>query len=171
VFVVTNWLQRIDTNQYIIFCQVFWKKHSRANGNLYRYNKHMANKRVVILTGKAGMGHLSVASALDYWTRKFGYNSEVIDIIPSSSDRIYQLTMKIPQIHAAFYRSSNNLLTAEIMVKSFLREFSRKLKRYSPLYQQSDIIISTHPLIHPTIGKNKIMTILDPYTPLTAASL
>lgn len=122
----------------------------------------MKNKRVVILTGKAGMGHLSVASALDYWTRKFGYNSEVIDIIPASSDRIYQIMMKVPQIHAAFYRSSNNLITAEIMVKSFQREFNSKLKRYSPLCQQADIVISTHPLIHPTVGKNKIITIIDP---------
>lgn len=122
----------------------------------------MANKRVVILTGKAGMGHLSIASALDFWTRKFGYNSEVIDIIPPSSDRIYKIMMKVPQIHAAFYRSSNNLMTAELMIKSFQREFTSKLKRFSPLCQQADVVIATHPLIHPAVGKNKVITIVDP---------
>lgn len=130
----------------------------------------MANKRIVILTGKTGMGHSSVASALDFWTRKFGYNCEVIDIIPAGSDRIYQLMIKIPQINTAFYRSSNNLLTANLFIKSLQHEFSRKLTKYSPLCQQADIVISTHPFIHPTIGKNKIMTILDPTVHATYCS-
>jgi len=122
----------------------------------------MVKKRAVILTGKAGNGHLSVADAYRYWLLKWGYQAEVYDVLPQPSDQVTKLLYKVPATYRSLYRLSDKPTLSQAMVEILAPEIERKIGQLVPDYDSADIVISTHLFVHPE-GKNfKVMIILDP---------
>ena len=122
----------------------------------------MKAKRAVILTGRAGGGHLSVADAYRYWLLKWGYQAEVYDVLPRPSDKVTQLLYKVPATYRSLYRLSDKPTLSQAMVEILAPEIEWKISQVIPDYDSADIVISTQLLVHPQ-GKNfKVMVILDP---------
>ncbi|OIN93323.1 hypothetical protein COS81_03345 [candidate division WWE3 bacterium CG06_land_8_20_14_3_00_42_16] len=123
----------------------------------------MINKKnVLILTGKSGGGHLSIAQSFCYWLNKWGYNAQIYNIIPVLNKKINDFLYHTPRTYKSLFKISNRYPLADIMTFSFHLDLERKLKKSVPNYSLTDIVISTHPLVHPQKGKIRIMIVPDP---------
>lgn len=119
-------------------------------------------KNVLILTGRSGGGHLSIAQSFQYWLNSWGLNTQIFDIIPTFNEKINKLLYHNPKTYKSLFKISNSYPLADIMTSSFRLNLERKLKKSVPNYSSTDIIISTHPLIHPRKGRIRIMIVPDP---------
>jgi len=122
----------------------------------------MLKKRVLILTGKAGSGHLTVAQAYQYWLTKWGYEAWVLDVLPPINEKINNWLYKVPKTYKQLFAFSNNKAWARLVTLPSKMEIERRIRKLAPDYKSADMIISTHPLIHPTWGKKRVMTLMDP---------
>lgn len=123
----------------------------------------MKKKRVVILTGKAGQGHLSIAEAYRYWLEKWGYQAEIYDVLPSLNGKLLALLYKAPATYKSLFKISNQPLIAQTMTETIMPEVEKRIRQRVPRYAAADMIISTHPLIRPAKSRVlKIMLLPDP---------
>jgi len=122
----------------------------------------MRTKRAVILTGKAGNGHLSVAEAYQYWLPKWGFTAEVYDVLPKPSDQVLQLLYKVPATYRSLYRLSDKPTLSQAMIEILAPEIDWKIHQLIPNYDAADLVISTNLFVHPVGGQFRIMAILDP---------
>lgn len=123
----------------------------------------MKKKRVVILTGKAGQGHLSIAGAYQYWLEKWGYQAEIYDVLPSLNSKLLALLYKAPATYKSLFKMSNQPLIAQMMAETIMPEVEKRIASRVPKYATADIIISTYPLIRPPKTRAvRIMLLPDP---------
>lgn len=122
----------------------------------------MEPKRVIVLTGKAGQGHFSIAKAYGYWLKKWGYLVELADVLPSLNDKLINFLYKTPQTYKSLFEFSNKPSFAEIMVESTHSQIKKNILKTIPNYSSFDLVISTYPLIHPEGSAKKIMILPDP---------
>lgn len=119
-------------------------------------------KKAVILTGKAGFGHLAVAGAYQFWLQKWGYNAQVYDVLPALSDKLTTLLYKVPKTYKSLFKMSNTPSMAKMMLETSSLDIEKRIKKKAGDLSSADLVISTHPLIHPQSGKSKIMLLIDP---------
>lgn len=122
----------------------------------------MKKKRVIILTGKTGGGHLSAAEGYKFWLTQWGYGTEVYDILPKSSDKFLELIYKNPTTYRSLYKLADQPALAEAVVEAFNLEMERRIKKVIPDIEEADMVISTHGFVHPKTGNLKIMLLPDP---------
>lgn len=124
----------------------------------------MRSKRAVILTGKTGGGHLSAAEGYQYWLPKWGYQAEVYDVLPTTSDKFTELVYKNTTVYRSLYRLADQPALAEAVIEAFSLEMERRIKKIIPDIEEADMVISAHGFVHPKTKNLKIMLILDPTT-------
>jgi len=119
-------------------------------------------KKIAILTGEAGQGHLSVAKAWGSWAESMGYECTILDVLPRVNNEVYKITSKSPRGYESLYKILKHPVLSRIMVEGMMLEVKRKLNQQKIHLDSSDIVISTHPLIHPKCKSKKILLLLDP---------
>lgn len=119
------------------------------------------NNKVLILTGKAGQGHVSIAKALEYWTAQWGFQPRILDILPGYINTTYKLNLKA-RTHHPMFKLTNNRYLSKLMLVGFNGSLEERVENLCPEYKDYDIAISTHPLLHPTFAKTNITIIPDP---------
>ncbi|MBU4380727.1 hypothetical protein L6255_04370 [Candidatus Parcubacteria bacterium] len=118
-------------------------------------------KRIAILTGEAGQGHLSAARAWSSWAKDWGFKCTIVDVLPRVNE-VYKITSKSPKSYESLFKILKQPVLSRIMVEGMMLEVKRKLRRQEVHLDDFDIVISTHPLIHPKCRGKKILLLLDP---------
>ena len=119
------------------------------------------NKKVLILTGKAGQGHISIAKSLEYWMSQWGMEPTILDILPGYINTTYKVNLKA-RTHQPFYRITNNRYFSKLMLRGFNGSLEERIQTLCPSYQDYDTVVSTHPLVHPDFAKTNIIILPDP---------
>ncbi|MFH1841089.1 MAG: hypothetical protein ABH807_02965 [Candidatus Shapirobacteria bacterium] len=119
-------------------------------------------KTALVLTSRTGGGHVSAAQAYAYWLGRWGWQARVLDVLPAINGRITNLLYRVPKTYKQLFEISNNENIAQMMTASLRLEVERRLKKLAPDYRSADLVISTHPLLHPRRGRRKVMVLLDP---------
>lgn len=119
------------------------------------------NNKILILTGKAGQGHVSIAKSLEYWTAQWDLEPKVLDILPGYINTTYKLNLKA-RTHDPIFRLTNNRYLSKLMLVGFNGSLEERVESLCPEYKDYDIAISTHPLLHPNFAKTNIIIIPDP---------
>ncbi|MBU0650141.1 hypothetical protein KKG63_03020 [Patescibacteria group bacterium] len=119
------------------------------------------NHKILILTGKAGQGHISIAKSLVYWTEQWGLEPKMLYMLPGYVNTSYQFNVKTRTFKPVF-KLTNNRYLSRLMLVGFNGSLEEKIATFCPDYKNFDIAISTHPLIHPTFAKINIIIIPDP---------
>ncbi|MFA5776429.1 MAG: hypothetical protein WC988_02650 [Patescibacteria group bacterium] len=120
-----------------------------------------SNKKILILTGKAGQGHISIARSLEYWTAQWGLEPKVLDILPGYINTTYKLNLKA-RTNQPIYKLTNNRYLSKLMLVGFNGSLEERVEALCPEYKNYDIAISTHPLLHPNFAKTNIIILPDP---------
>lgn len=122
----------------------------------------MSKKKALIVSIKAGGGHTSLANALQTHLTSWGYETQHLQILGDSIEKTYKLQDKLG-IYELAYKLADNPRVSRALLKLFEKRVESELKKQSPDYEKGlDLVISTHFLAHPKIGKQRIMYIPDP---------
>jgi len=119
------------------------------------------NNKILILTGKAGQGHISIAKALEYWTAQWGFEPKVLDILPGYVNTTYKISLKT-KTHEPVFKIMNNQYFSKLAVRGFNGTLTERVSALCPDYINYDIAISTHPFLHPNFAKINIIVVPDP---------
>lgn len=119
------------------------------------------NKKILILTGKAGQGHISIAKSLEYWTAQWGLEPKVLDILPGYVNTTYKISVKT-HTHQPIFKTTNNRYLSKLMLVGLNGSLEKRVESLCPNYQDYDIAISTHPFLHPNFAKTNITILPDP---------
>jgi hypothetical protein len=103
-----------------------------------------------------------VAEAFNYWLNKWGWQVRVLNVLPAINGRINDLLYRVPKTYHQLFELSNNQNIARLMTASLRLEVDRRLKKMAPDCRAADLVISTHPLLHPDGGLKKIILLPDP---------
>lgn len=121
----------------------------------------MINNKVLILTGKAGQGHISIAESVGYWTSQWGFEPKLLDILPGWVETTYKLNLKT-HTHTPVFKATNNKYLSGLIIRDYNKSLEERVAAICPDYKDSNIVISTHPGIHPAFAKVNIMVVPDP---------
>lgn len=119
------------------------------------------NNKILILTGKAGQGHISIARSLEYWTAQWGFEPKVLDVLPGYINTTYKINLKT-HTHTPMFKITDNRYLSKLMVKGFNGSLEERVEALCPDYKSYDTMISTHPLLHPSFAKTNIIILPDP---------
>lgn len=119
------------------------------------------NNKILILTGKAGQGHISIARSLEYWTGQWGFEPKVLDLLPGYINTGYKINLKT-RIHEPFFKLTNNRYVSKLGMMGFNGSLEERLENVCPDYKSYDIVIATHSLFHPAFAKVNIIILPDP---------
>lgn len=120
-----------------------------------------SNNKVLILTGKAGQGHISIARSIEYWTQEWGLKPKVLDILPKYVNLSYKLNVAT-NTYESFFKLTDNQHLSKLMLKSSSPAIEKRLAAMCLNYRNYSIAIASHPLIHPTFAKHNIIILPDP---------
>lgn len=118
------------------------------------------NNKILILTGKAGQGHISIARSLEYWTAQWGMEPKVLDILPGYINTTYKLGLK-SRTNQPIFTLTNNRYMSKLMLVGFNGTLEERVEALCPEYKDYDTVLSTHPLLHPSFGKTNIIVLPD----------
>jgi len=119
------------------------------------------NNKILILTGKAGQGHIAIARSLEYWAAQWGMEPRVLDILPGYLNTNYKLSVKT-HTHKPVFKLTNNRYLSRLLLSGFNGSLEERLATLCPEYKSYDTAISTHPIIHPSFAKINIITVENP---------
>lgn len=113
--------------------------------------------KILILTGKFGMGHLSAAQALREQLRQGGHRADTVDLfeyaLPEQASAMYWWFNVLVTFGGAFY-NLYHMITAnhsgESRGDNLLDGFDRLLDQYKP-----DVVVSTHPVCSAAVSRYK----------------
>ncbi|SHH65014.1 UDP-N-acetylglucosamine:LPS N-acetylglucosamine transferase [Anaerosphaera aminiphila DSM 21120] len=122
---------------------------------------------ILILTGKFGMGHLSVSKALEeeFKVINKNINVNIVDLIeyvyPNRAELIYKSFSQVvnicPELYNLMYKASEKV---EVDMRLPGNSINKKMKNLIDLYSP-DIIISTIPMCSRTISAYKAVSNID----------
>lgn len=119
------------------------------------------NKKILILTGKAGQGHISIAKSLEYWTTQWGFEAKILDMLPGYINTGYKINLKT-HANEPFFKLTNNRYIAKLGMMGFNGSLEERVEGLCPEYKDYDIVIATHSLFHPAFGKVNMIILPDP---------
>lgn len=113
--------------------------------------------RILILTGKFGMGHLSAASALQEQLTQDGHRADVIDLfeyaLPERASAMYWWFNVLVTYGGVFYNIYHELTandSGENRGDDLLGGLARLVDEYRP-----DVVVSTHPICSAAVSRYK----------------
>src|SRR3989339_1058954 len=124
-------------------------------------NNVVINNKVLILTGKAGQGHISIAKSLEYWTAQWGFKPKVLDILPGYINTTYKINLKT-HTHTPMFKITDNRYLSKLMVRGFNGSLEERVEALCPDYKAYGVAISTHPLLHPNFAQTNVIILPDP---------
>lgn len=111
--------------------------------------------KILILTGKFGMGHLSAAQALQERLRQGGHRADVVDLfeyaLPGRASAIYWWFNMLVTYGGMFYNIYHDLTANDSgggQRYDLLEGMERMLDEYRP-----DVVVSTHPICSATMSR------------------
>lgn len=113
--------------------------------------------RILIVTGKFGMGHLSAAQALQEQLRQAGHRADTVDLfeyaLPSRAAAMYWWFNVLVTYGGVFYNLYHDLTvndTGDGRGDDLLGGLDRLLDEYAP-----DVVVSTHPICSAAVARYK----------------
>jgi UDP-N-acetylglucosamine:LPS N-acetylglucosamine transferase len=122
----------------------------------------MTTKKALIISVKAGGGHIALANALQAHLELWGYETKHIQILGNSMENMYKFQDKLG-IYEQMYGLSDKPFASSLMLKLYQNQVEKEIETQLPNYAtEFDFVFSTYFLVHPKGGKTRIMYIPDP---------
>ena len=113
--------------------------------------------RILIVTGKFGMGHLSAAQALQEQLRQAGHRADTVDLfeyaLPNRASAMYWWFNVLVTYGGVFYNLYHDLTvndSGDGRGDDLLGGLDRLLDEYAP-----DVVVSTHPICSAAMARYK----------------
>ena len=113
--------------------------------------------RILIVTGKFGMGHLSAAQALQEQLRQAGHRADTVDLfeyaLPNRASAMYWWVNVLVTYGGVFYNLYHDLTvndSGDGRGDDLLGGLDRLLDEYAP-----DVVVSTHPICSAAMARYK----------------
>jgi len=119
-------------------------------------------KHIAILSGEGGQGHLSVAKAIQAWCKIWGLSADIFDVLPKINDKVYKVLNKFPKSYNSLFKLTDNISVANIFMEATKFDVERRIKKYKCDLSTYNLVISTHPFLHPICSAKTAMVVLDP---------
>lgn len=122
----------------------------------------MRMKKIAVLTGTGGQGHFSVATALESWIKIWGHSAQVFDVIPKVNGDLYKILTKSPKSYRSLFNLTDRMPVANLYIEAATHDLKKRLGKLKCNLESFDLVISTHPFIHPVCHAKTMMVLLDP---------